>query len=77
MPEQTNSQPYSMDTEVSHSTTIRSYCERFWKMLKLSDRCKKACEDIFLVLATIITLCISAVPTILFFTLEVSVLYAY
>ena len=46
--------------------------KRFRKARKLSTICKKACENIFLALATVIILSVSSLPTVLYFTLEVS-----
>ena len=65
------SETKSKQTNVSRPRASHYYCDRVCKIVKLSDRRKKKCEDIFLGFATVIALCISALPAIVFFTIEV------
>ena len=50
--------------------------KRFLKVTKPGKRHKETCEVILLIVATVVTLCINGLPTIIFFTVEVSAVYA-
>ena len=75
--EQTNSDPYPMEPDASLPTARRFYFERLCTIVKISDDRKKTCEDIFLGLATVITLGATVLPTVLFIAINVHTTYMY
>ena len=71
--ERKNSQDREIKTEVSRSTSNRSrFFKRFRKKKTTSSRHWKPCEVVFLALAIVLSVSIHIVPTILYFTVEVS-----
>ena len=71
--ERKNSQDREMKTKISRSTSNGSrFFKRFRKKKTTNIWRWKACEVVVLALATVVTMSINAVPTIIYFTLEVS-----
>ena len=71
MSESSLSQHRKKKANILRSANGDAYCESFSQTM-LSRKCRKACEDTSLVLATIATACICSLPTVTYFTVMVS-----
>ena len=67
MTEGSCSQRHQRKAVASRSINCGPSCERFCKAV-FSRRCRKACEDAFLVFATIATMCVCSLPTVVYFS---------
>ena len=57
---------------VSHSSSSGCCCNRLCRIMTPAGRHRKACEAVVLILAIIVCLVIGSAPTVLYFTLAVS-----
>lgn len=63
--------PANLSTTGVNTNSKKARCDSFYRTM-LSQKCRKACEDIFLVLATVATVCVCTLPTVVYFAAMVS-----
>ena len=71
MPESRRRQRRAMNPAVSRSANGDSHLETVCETM-LSGKCRKACENVLLVLVTVTTMCVCTLPTVIYFTSMVS-----